>query len=134
MNKAILRFATGLFIQISSGEQPYSGPQRLGSYALSMFHWQAQAAPLASASGHELNLLLVSMYLLIPERQPTVNTPNRFQLGMVNGFNSIFIHQPFIGQSVVNQILKRTITFGQQKNRSNRSEEIKKVPLRTPSD
>ena len=70
------------------------------------------------------------MYLLIPERQPTVNTPNRFEfeLGMVNGVNSISIHQPFIGQSVVNQILKRTITFGQQKNRSNRSEEIKKCP------
>ena len=67
----------------------------------SVFHWQAQAAPLASASSHELNLLLVSMYLLIPERQPTVNTPDRFELGIDWSTDSFPF--PFISLSSANQ-------------------------------
>ena len=86
---------------------------------------------LVSASGHEPNLLLVSMYLLIPERQPTVNTQIALNWVWIGqriqfDFNSSAFHRPI--SSKLNPEEDHYF-FGQQKNRSNRSEEIKKSAL-----
>ena len=94
-----LRLREGYLYKFRVGNNSDSGPQRQTRKALCST--DKLKLLLASASGHELNPLLVSMYLLIPERQPTVNTPNRFELGINWSTDSILF--PFISLSLANQ-------------------------------